>query len=89
MCIPSLPYNITNLICFDDDEHITHFLTNKQTFKDITINDEEHIFFEKCEHDFDNIKMNILPNAMVILENLFDLQEKFKRPFNVKFVVQP
>ena len=36
---PSIPYNVTNLRVFDDDQHILEFLTNDDTFKDSVIDD--------------------------------------------------
>jgi len=41
---PSLPYNIANWRVFEGDEQITSFLTNEETFRDMTINDE---FFQE------------------------------------------
>ena len=34
--------NITNLMVFDDDEHIIDFLTNYEAFKESVIDEEEH-----------------------------------------------
>ena len=39
---PSVPYMITNLRVFDDDQQIIEFLTNDETFKGELIDDEEH-----------------------------------------------
>ena len=37
---PSIPYNITNWRVFEGDEKIILFLTNKENFKDLAIDDE-------------------------------------------------
>ena len=61
---------------FDDDQQIIECLTNDETFKGEIIDDEEH----QAEFKFDNF----IPKGVRTLERMFDLNEKFKRPTNVK-----
>ena len=73
---PSIPHNVTNLRVFDDDQQILEFLTNDENFKDSVIDDEEHQA---------NIQSrNFMPKGVTTLEGLFDLNNKFRRPTNVK-----
>ena len=39
---PYVPYNITNIRVFDDDNQILECLMNNDTFKGTIIDDEEH-----------------------------------------------
>ena len=61
---------------FDDDRQIIECLTNDETFKGAIIDDEEH----QAELKFDNF----IPKGVRTLERMFDLNEKFRRPANVK-----
>ena len=67
---------ITNLRVFDDDQQIIECLTNDETFKGAIIDDEEH----QAEFKFDNF----IPKGGRTLEQMFDLNEKFRRPTNAK-----
>ena len=73
---PSVPDMITNLRVFDDDQQILECLTNDETSKGAIIDDEEH----QAELKFDNF----IPKGVRTLERMFDLNNKFKRPANVK-----
>ena len=61
---------------FDDDQQIIECLTNDEVFKGATIEDEEH----QAELKYDNF----IPKGVRTLERMFDLNEKFSRPSNVK-----
>ena len=67
---------ITNLRVFDNDQQIIECLTNDETFKGAIIDDEEH----QAEMKYDNF----IPKGVRTLEKMFDLNEKFRRPANVK-----
>ena len=74
--MPSIPDNVTNLRVFDDDQQILEFLTNDETLKDSVIDDEEHQ---------SNIQSgNFIPKWVRTLEGMFDLNNKFRGPTNVK-----
>ena len=73
---PSVPDMITNLRVFDDDQQIIECLTNEDVFKGAIIDDEKH----QAEMKFDNF----VPKGVRTLEKMFDLNEKFRRPANVK-----
>ena len=73
---PSVPDMITNLRVFDDDQQIIECLTNDEVFKGVIIDDEEH----QAELKFDNF----IPKGVRTLEWMFDLNEKFRRPANMK-----
>ena len=73
---PSVLDMITNLRVFNDDQHIIELLTNDKAFKGAIIDDEEH----QAELKFDNF----IPKGVRTLERMFDLNEKFRRPANVK-----
>ena len=73
---PSVPYMITNLRVFDDDQQILECLMNDETFKGAIIDDEEH----QAELKFDNF----IPKGVRTLERMFDLNDKFRRSVNVK-----
>ena len=57
-----------NLRVFDDDPHILEFLKNNESFKGVVIDEEEH-------------QANLQSEK---LEGMFDLNDKFRRPTNVK-----
>ena len=61
---------------FDDDQHIIECLTNDEAFKGAIIDDEEH----QAELKFDNF----IPKGVRNLERVFDLNENFRKPANVK-----
>ena len=67
---------ITNLRVFDDDQQIIECLTNDEVFKGVIIDYEEH----QAELKFDNF----IPKGVRNLKRMFDLNEKFRRPANVK-----
>ena len=67
---------IKNLRVFDDDQQTLECLTNDDTFKRAIIDDEEH----QAELKFDNF----IPKGVRTLERMFDLNNKFRRPANVK-----
>ena len=73
---PSVPDMITNLRVFDDDQQILECLMNDETFKGAIIDDEEH----QAELKFDKF----IPKGVRTLERMFDLDNKFRRPTNVK-----
>ena len=73
---PSVPDMITNLQVFDDDQKIIECLTNDEIFKGAIIDDEE----DQAELKYDNF----IPKGVRTLEIMFDLNEKFRRPANVK-----
>ena len=78
---PSIPYNVTNLRVFDDDEQIIDFLTNDESFKDSVIDDEEH---QENIQNGEMTKGNFMPKGVRTLERMFDLHNKFRNPANVK-----
>ena len=61
---------------FDDDPQILDFLTNDENFKESVIDDEEH------QANIQN--GNFIPKGFRTLEGMFDLNNKFRRPTNVK-----
>ena len=73
---PSVPDNITNMRVFDDDQQILECLTNNDTFKGAIIDDEEHQ--AKLQYG------NFIPKGVGTLEQMFDLDNKFRKPANVK-----
>ena len=73
---PSVPDMITNLQVFYDDQQILECLKNDENFKGAIIDDEEH----QAELKFDNF----IPKGVRNLERMFDLNNKFRRPANVK-----
>ena len=78
---PTVPYNITNLRVFDDDEQMINFLTNEENSKDFVIDDEEHQANLKNK---EVTKGNFIPKGVRSLEGMFDLHNKLKNPANVK-----
>jgi ribonuclease HI len=91
---PSVPDNIANWRVFEGDEQIISFFTNEENFRDLAIDDE--VFQEMIVGQDNQIpnptkrsnptqpKLHTMPRGVVSLENLFDLQEKFKKPKNTK-----
>ena len=73
---PLMADMITNLRVFDDDQQILECLMNNETFKGAIINDEEH----HAELKFGNF----IPKGVRTLERMFDLNNKFRKPTNVK-----
>ena len=61
---------------FDDDQQIIECLTSDEVFKGTIIDNEENQ--AKMKYD------NFIPKGVRTLENFFDLNEKFRRPANVK-----
>ena len=81
----SIPDNITNWRVFEDDEHILNFPHSKDTFKESVIDDEQHESLLQASALEENPKQsNGIPNYIIRLEKLFDLQDKFRRPTNDK-----
>ena len=78
---PSVPDNIANMSVFDDDEHIINFLTNEEYFKQSTIDEDEH---QSDLRNGDMFKGNFMPKGVRMLERMFDLKNKFRKPTNVK-----
>ena len=65
---------------FDGNPQIFEFLTNDENFKDSMIDDEEHQA---------NLQSgNFIPKGVRTLEGMFDLNRKFRKPTNVKKIVQ-
>ena len=73
---PSIPDMITNLRVFDDDQQILECLMNDETFKGAIIDDEEHQAELKSN--------NFIPKGVKTLERMFDLNNKFRSPANVR-----
>ena len=65
-----------------------NFLASKDVFKDAAIDDHEHDMqlqeVSTSEKPENNPKGNCMPKAVVKLENLFDFQDRFKKPTNCK-----
>ena len=61
---------------FDDDQQILECLTNNDTFRGAIIDDEEH----QAELQYENF----IPKEVRTLEQMFDLDNKFRKPVNVK-----
>jgi ribonuclease HI len=86
---PSVPNNISNWKVFEGDEQIINFLTNRDNFKDLAIDDE--VFQEQlAETDpridqlNDKPRSHMIPKGVANLENLFDPRERFKGSKNAK-----
>ena len=73
---PFVPDMITNLQVFDDDQQILECLMNDETFKGAIIYDGEH----QAELKFGNF----IPKGFKTLERMFDIDNKFRKPANVK-----
>ena len=77
--------NISNLRVFKDDKQIINFLHSEDTFKGSVIDDEQHESLLQASASEEKPKhSNTMPKNIVRLEKLFDLQEKFRRPTNMK-----
>ena len=65
-----------------------NFLASKDVFKDAAIDDHEHdTRLQEAgtpENPEKTSKGNCMPRSVVKLENLFDFQDRFKRPTNYK-----
>ena len=59
---------------FDDDKQIMECLINNETFKGAIIDDEEH------QENLQN--GNFIPKGVRTLEQIFDLENKFRKPAN-------
>jgi hypothetical protein len=81
----SVPNKITNWRVFNDDQQIIDFLTCEGTFQNVVIGDEEHSnALDNPQSGIKDLKSNVIPKNVLTLENLFDLQDRFKKPTNVK-----
>jgi hypothetical protein len=85
---PSIPNNIVNWRVFDDDQQLINFLHLKDTFKDSIIDEGQHDLLMNIDN-YDSTEVenttgptNNIPRSVVILENLYDLQDKFKKVTN-------
>jgi hypothetical protein len=80
-----VPDKITNWRVFNNDTQIINFLTNSDVFQESVIDDEAH---EQELHTYRDevgkIKTNSIPKSVLLIEKLFDLQTKFRRPTNPK-----
>ena len=72
----SVPDNITNMRVFHDDQQILECLMNYDAFKGAIIDDKED------QTELQN--KNFIPRGVKNLEQMFDLDNKFKKPVNVK-----
>ena len=89
---PSIPDNIFNWRVFDNDVQVLNFLMNADTFKDSAIDEVTHDenlrdfsvinYFCSVEKAFEQVKL--VPNSVLRLEKLFDLQDKFRSFPNCK-----
>ena len=61
---------------FDDDQQILECLMNDDTIKGSIIDYEEH------QANLQN--GNFIPKGVITLEQMFDLDNKFRKPANVK-----
>ena len=61
---------------FDDDQQILECLMNNDTFKGAIIDDEDH------QADLQN--GNLIPKGVRNLEQMFDLDNNFRKPANLK-----
>jgi hypothetical protein len=94
---PSIPDNITNWRVFEGDEQIISFLTNKENFKDLAIDDEVFqkmlVEQEDVEHNIDKEnnmtqpKLHTVPRGVFNLENIFFYERSLKIPRMSKLVV--
>ena len=68
--------NVTSWRVFNKDQQIIEFFTNKGTFKDVVIyNDEHDKYLNDFKYSMINIKTNKIPKNIVSLENIFDQPE--------------
>ena len=73
----SILENVTNWKVFDDDQQVLDFLAAQDTFEGMAIHETDH---EKYLSD----PSNIIPKFVIILENFYDLQDKFRQTTNCK-----
>lgn len=79
---PSIPYNITNLRIFNDDQQILHFMENVDVQKVVVIDENEH---ERALRDGARVnKENPIPKGMVSLEKSYDLKNLLRGLVNTK-----
>ena len=82
---PLISDDIMSWRIFEYDEQIINFLHSKDTFKGSIIDDELHKALLKALVLEDKLEyINVMPKNIIMLEKLFDLQAKFKRPTNMK-----
>ena len=74
---PSILDNVTNWKVFDDDLQILDFLSAQNTFEGMSIEEANH------EKSLSN-PSNIIPKSIIILENFYDLEDKFRQTINFK-----
>jgi hypothetical protein len=78
----SVPDNIFNWRVFDDDKQIINFLHMKDTFKDSTIDEDQHdqdlngsdASSSRTNNQRKKVQTNTIPRPVVRLEKLYDLQ---------------
>lgn len=71
---PLVPDNVTNWRVFDDDVQIIQFLTDKETFKDVVIDDEIHeLHMDESSNENIDPKSNFIPQKDSYLEKIFYL----------------
>ena len=77
--------NITNWRVFEDEEQMIYFLHSKDTFKGSVIDDEQHEDLLQASASKENPEhSNGMPKNIIMLEKLFNLQDKFRRLANTK-----
>jgi hypothetical protein len=82
---PFVPDNVTNWRVFNDDSQLIDFLTSTDIFQDFVIDDEVHQKNLQDYQDEENkIKANCIPRNVLSLENIFDLQSRFRTTMNPK-----
>jgi hypothetical protein len=75
--------NTTNWWVFNNDTQIINCLTNSYVFQYSVIDDEAHEQDIKSYQDEERKMRTIcIPKNLLSLENMFDLQTKFRRPAN-------
>lgn len=67
---PSIPYNITNWRVFENDKHIINFVTNKNVFSDVIIDENEHekSIFEETHNSGKSCSSNTIARNVVTLK---------------------
>jgi hypothetical protein len=83
--MPSIPNNIINWRVFDDDHELINFLHLKDTFKDSIIDEGQNDILMNTDTNDDTKAAgpsNNIPRSVVMLEKLYDLQDKFKKVTN-------
>jgi hypothetical protein len=87
---PSIPNNIKNWIVFDNDQQIISFVHLEYIFIDYVIDEVQHDQ-EVNSNSLDSIgqvmgskvtSIKNIPKNVVILEKIYDLQDKFKKVTN-------